>query len=162
MADTEMTSLADTSAKPVYRAIPRGPLVAVSLLAGLAIAILWSAQLFDDDIGVNSANGILGHDSLTTSISGSAAGVLFAFTAGLAGSFTACNVAAFSAIAPLMEDAPSAATRLKLALRPLAWLAAGLIGLMEPPYRSTSPPPYTSVQFPPSFMCPSYTHAPHS
>jgi hypothetical protein len=127
MADTEMTALADTPAKPAYRSVPRGPLVAISVLAGLAIAILWSAQLFDDDIGVNSANGILGHDSLTTSISGSAAGVLFAFTAGLAGSFTACNVAAFSAIAPLMEDAPSAAARFRLALRPLAWLAAGLI-----------------------------------
>lgn len=127
MADTEMTVSAGTTAERRYRDIPRGPLVAGSLIAGIVIAILWSASLVDDDIGVNSANGILGHNSLTTGISGTAAGVLFAFTAGLAGSFTACNVAVFSAIAPLMEDAPSMMTRAKLALRPLAWLAAGLI-----------------------------------
>jgi hypothetical protein len=116
-----------TLTQPTSRTIPRGALVAISLLAGAAIAVLWSARLVDDDIGVNSANGMLGHNSLSTAINGSAAGVLFAFTAGLAGTFTACNVAAFSAIAPLMEDAPSAAARLKLALRPLAWLSAGVI-----------------------------------
>lgn len=127
MADTEMAVTAAPLAKPTYRTVPRGALVALSLLAGLAIAILWSAKLVDDDIGVNSANGILGHDSLTTAISGSAVGVLFAFAAGLAGTFTACNVAAFSAIAPLMEDAPTVAARARLALRPLGWLAAGVV-----------------------------------
>jgi sulfite exporter TauE/SafE len=105
----------------------RGPLVVISLLVGLAIAILWSAQLVDDDIGVNTANGILGHDSLTTSITGGVAGIIFAFTAGLAGTFTACNVAVFSAVAPLMEDAPTAATRMRRALRPIAWLTVGLV-----------------------------------
>jgi hypothetical protein len=104
-----------------------GPLVAISLLIGLAIAILWSASLVDDQIGVNSANQILGHNALTTGITGTATGILFAFTAGLAGTFTACNVAAFSAVAPLIEDAPTAATRMKLALRPLMWLTVGLI-----------------------------------
>jgi sulfite exporter TauE/SafE len=107
----------------------RGPLIAFSLLAGLAVAIVWSATLVDDDIGVNTANGLLGHNSVTTSIAGSAAGILFAFTAGLAGTFTACNVAAFSAIAPMMDDAPSVTTRVKLALRPLAWLAVGLFAV---------------------------------
>jgi sulfite exporter TauE/SafE len=105
----------------------RGPLVAISLLVGLAIAILWSAQLADDEIGVNTANGILGHASLTTSISGGVAGIIFAFAAGLAGTFTACNVAVFSAVAPLMEDAPTAATRMRRALRPVGWLAFGLV-----------------------------------
>src|SRR5258708_2421556 len=33
--------------------ISRGPLVAISLLIGLAIAVLWSASLVDDQIGVN-------------------------------------------------------------------------------------------------------------
>lgn len=105
----------------------RGPLVAISLLVGLAVAILWSAQLADDEIGVNTANGILGHDSLTTSISGGVAGIIFAFAAGLAGTFTACNVAVFSAVAPLMEDAPTAATRMRRALRPVGWLAFGIV-----------------------------------
>lgn len=105
----------------------RGPLVATSLLVGLAIAILWSASLADDDIGVNTANGILGHDSLTTGITGGVAGIIFAFTAGLAGTFTACNVAVFSAVAPLMEDAPTVATRMRQALRPVGWLTVGLV-----------------------------------
>lgn len=105
----------------------RGPLVVVSMLVGLAIAILWSASLVDDDIGVNTANGILGHDSLTTSITGGVAGIIFAFTAGLAGTFTACNVAVFSAVAPLMGDAPTAATRMRRALRPMGWLTLGLV-----------------------------------
>ncbi len=117
------TRLAGTEARPTRR----GTLILLSLLAGLALAVLWSARLVDDEIGVNTADGMLGHNSLTTGIAGSAAGIIFAFTVGLAGSFTACNVAAFSAIAPLMEDAPSAAVRARLALRPLAWLAAGLI-----------------------------------
>jgi sulfite exporter TauE/SafE len=122
------TALAGTERSSIKRRpINRVTLIVLSVLAGLAIAVLWSAQLADDDIGVNTAHGLLGHDPLTTSIAGSAAGVLFAFIAGLAGTFTACNVAAFSAIAPLMEDAQSAKARLRLALRPLGWLAIGLI-----------------------------------
>jgi hypothetical protein len=107
----------------------RGLFIAISLLVGLAIAVLWSAKLADDDIGVNTANGILGHDSLTTSITGGLAGIIFAFTAGLAGTFTACNVAVFSAVAPLMEDAPTAATRMRRALRPVGWLTVGLVAV---------------------------------
>lgn len=127
MAETGAALLKTSLSVPEAHPIKRGPLIVLSLLGGLAIAVVWSARLVDDDIGVNSANGILGHNSLTTGITGSAAGILFAFTAGLAGTFTACNVAAFSAIAPLMEDARSATARLRLALHPLAWLAVGLI-----------------------------------
>jgi len=105
----------------------RGIFVAISLLVGLAIAILWSARLVDDGIGVNTANGILGHDSLTTSVAGSVAGILFAFAAGLAATFTACNVTVFSAVAPLMEDAPTTATRMRRALRQVGWLTVGLV-----------------------------------
>lgn len=105
----------------------RGPLLLFSLLAGLAIAILWSARLVDDDIGVNSANGILGHDSVATGITSASGGIFFAFIAGLAGTFTACNVAAFSAVAPLMDDTPGLTTRLRMTLRPLGWLSLGLI-----------------------------------
>lgn len=106
-----------------------GLLVAISLLVGLAVSILWSARLVDDEIGVNTANGILGHDSLTTGITGGVAGIIFAFTAGLAGTFTACNVAVFSAVAPLMEDAPTAVTRMRRTLRPVGWLTVGLVAV---------------------------------
>ncbi|HEY3735538.1 MAG TPA: sulfite exporter TauE/SafE family protein [Streptosporangiaceae bacterium] len=109
------------------RTIRTGTLIVVSLLVGAGIAMLWSAKLVDDDIGVNSATGILGHNSLTSGISSSGAGIVFAFIAGLAGTFTACNVAAFSAIAPLMQDAPSLGARARAALRPVGWLAVGVI-----------------------------------
>lgn len=105
----------------------RGPLVTVSLLAGLVITILWSANLVGNDIGMNAAKGILGGNSLTAGITDDTAGIIFAFTAGLSCTFTGCSVAAFSAVAPLMADASTAATRMRLALRPLGWLAAGLI-----------------------------------
>ena len=128
MAETNVT-LPGGVTRTEPREVRRGPLITFSLLAGLAISVLWSAQLVDDDIGVNSANGILGHNALTTNISGSIAGIAFAFAAGLAGTFTACNVAAFSAIAPMMEDAPSMASRAKLAVRPLMWLTIGTIAV---------------------------------
>lgn len=105
----------------------RGPLLILSIFAGLVLAILWSAQLVDDDIGVNSANGMLGYNSVNSSITGIGAGIIFSFITGLAGTFTACNVAAFSALAPLMDDAPGLATRMRMALRPLGWLSLGLI-----------------------------------
>jgi sulfite exporter TauE/SafE len=127
MADTNVTVAGARLSASQALWTRRGPLIGLSLLTGLAAAVLWSAQLVDDDIGVNAANGMLGHDSLTTGITGAAAGVFFAFTAGLAGTFTACNVAAFSAIAPLMEDAPTVASRARQAVRPLAWLSVGLI-----------------------------------
>jgi hypothetical protein len=107
-------------AQPVP-AMSRYRLIGWSIVAGLVVAIAWSAKLVDDDIGVNAANGMLGHDTLTTGISGSLAGVLFAFTAGLAGTFTACNVAVFSAVGPLL-DQPSRAR-----WRSLGWLAAGML-----------------------------------
>jgi hypothetical protein len=111
-----------TSARLSHRA-----LAVASLLVGLALAILWSAQLADDDIGVAAANQLMGHNALKSSIGGSVGGILFAFVAGLAGTFTACNVAAFGAIGPLLDHAPSAASAVRRALHPLAWLAAGAL-----------------------------------
>jgi hypothetical protein len=100
-------------------------LITLSVIAGLAVAALWSARLVDDDIGVNAASGMLGRDAVTTSIGGSTAGILFAFTAGLAGTFTACNVAVFGAIGPLLGQRPGARTA--SVLRSLGWLAAGML-----------------------------------
>lgn len=98
-------------------------MIALSLAAGLAVAILWSARLVDDDIGVNAASGMLGHDALTTAIGGSLTGIVFAFTAGLAGTFTACNVAVFSAVGPLLDHPAGRGVR----WRPLGVLAAGMV-----------------------------------
>lgn len=85
MTDANVTL---TGVRPSAKEAPwnrRATLTVSSLIAGLAIAVLWSAKLVDDDIGVNTA------------------GFLFAFTAG--------------------EDAPTVTTRLRLAIRPLAWLS---------------------------------------
>jgi MFS family permease len=101
-------------------------LLVLSLVAGLVIAYLWSANLVDDEIGFNSADKVLGHDAKDTPISSIASGVVFAFVSGMAGSFTACNIAAFGAVGPLVGQQDSRRIRLAQTLRPLGWLAIGM------------------------------------
>ncbi len=98
--------------------------VALGLLGGALLAYAWSAQLVDDTIGFTVADGVLGHDARHTPIGGIAAGVVFAFVSGLAGSFTACNVAAFGAVGPLVGQGHG---RWHGALRPLGYLVLGLV-----------------------------------
>src|SRR4051794_29734742 len=86
-------------------------IVVVGVLLGLAAAALWSPNLVDDQIGDGTANALLGHDAGTTALSSGLAGAIFAFVAGLAGTFTACNVAAFSAMGPMMSADASVGTR---------------------------------------------------
>jgi hypothetical protein len=105
----------------------RGAIIGISLLIGLALSILWSAKFVDTTIGAKLADGVLGYDAKETSITGSAAGALFAFAAGLAGTFTACNVAAFSALAPMVGQEQTTQNRVRSALRPLTWVALGMI-----------------------------------
>jgi hypothetical protein len=76
---------------------------------------------------VNTANGLLGHNEATANLTGTIAGLIFALVTGIAGTFTACNVAVFSAIAPLVQERPSAASRLGQALRPLGWVTVGAV-----------------------------------
>lgn len=101
--------------------------VAVSVLVGVAVAVAWSFEFVDRTIGDNVANSLLGYDARGATIGGTAAGGLFAFVTGLAGTFTACNVAAFGAVAPMAGDPSSQAGRLGRLVRPLGWLAAGMI-----------------------------------
>ncbi len=49
-------------------------------------------------------------------------GALFAFVTGIAGTFTACNIAVFSAIAPLMGQKRSFGSKLAEMAKPLGWL----------------------------------------
>lgn len=109
---------------------PRRRLVvlALAILGGLLLAYVWYAQLVDDDIGFNTANALLGHDANTTAIGGIGSGILFAFVSGLAGSFTACNIAVFGAVGPLIgEGAQSRRNRFVETLKPLGWMAVGMI-----------------------------------
>jgi hypothetical protein len=96
-------------------------LIAGSVALGLLVAVLWSFELVDSVIGDNIANNVLGYDAKEQALTSVAGGIVFAFVSGLAGSFTACNIAAFGAIAPLTSARPSASA----VLRPLGWLAIG-------------------------------------
>jgi hypothetical protein len=100
----------------------------LGLLGGLLLAYAWSSKVADDEIGFNTANHLLGHDAVNTPLTGVATGVLFAFVSGLAGSFTACNVAVFGAVGPLVgQTSLTRRQRLAQTLRPLGWVAAGML-----------------------------------
>lgn len=93
-----------------------------SVALGLGLAVVWSPSFVDQTIGENGATTILGYSVTATPITGVLMAIGFAFVSGLTGTFTACNVAGLSAIAPL-----SAGRRPSLpsALRSLGWLALG-------------------------------------
>ena len=83
-----------TPVEPVSPAPTRhGTAALVSAAAGVLLAVLWSFEFVDSVIGDNVANNLLGHDAKATAIGGTGAGLLFAFVSGLAGTFTACNIA---------------------------------------------------------------------
>ena len=114
------------STGPVH-ASPRSRVLLIGFLAGLALAVLWSYKLVDDGIGQNIAKTALGHDARTTPIGGLISGAVFAFVTGVAGSFTACNIAVFGAVGPMMEQQHSRRERARSTLRPLGWLVAGML-----------------------------------
>jgi hypothetical protein len=97
-------------------------IVLLSTMVGVLIAILWSFHFVDSVIGDSIANGLLGYDAKETPIASVLMGVIFAFVSGLAGTFTACNVCVFSAIAPLAAEKGS----MKDMMRPMLWMGIGL------------------------------------
>jgi hypothetical protein len=107
----------------------RGLLIGLSALAGFLLTVVWSANLVDDTIGVNVAGTLLGHEAKDAPIAGVMAGVAFAFATGLAGTFTACNVAVFGALAPLVGRTETVRGRLLRTLKPLALLSAGAVSV---------------------------------
>lgn len=109
----------------------RGRIVLLSVLAGVALAVLWSYEFVDHVIGDNVANTLLGHDAKATAIGGTVAGLVFAFVSGLAGTFTACNIAMAASVGPLSQAGGRDATRagLRSLLRPLGWLTLGMVAV---------------------------------
>lgn len=95
-------------------------------LGGLLLAYLWTPKLVDDQIGFNTANTLLNRNAEATPVGGVVSGILFAFVTGLAGSFTACNIACFGAVGPLLSEG-SRSSRLRSTVRPLGWVAAGML-----------------------------------
>ncbi|TDC37754.1 hypothetical protein [Micromonospora sp. KC213] len=112
----------------------RARVVALAVLAGILLAVLWSFELVDKVIGDNVANTLLGHDAKTTAIAGTAAGLLFAFVSGFAGTFTACNIAMAASIGPMgqaggQQEAPGGRPALRAMLRPVGWLTLGMVAV---------------------------------
>ncbi|MDI1466127.1 hypothetical protein QEZ54_34645 [Catellatospora sp. KI3] len=106
----------------------RGLVVTIGLLLGFVLTIVWSAEFVDSTIGDSVANTLLGHDAKGTPIAGIAAGIAFAFVTGIAGTFTACNIAVFGAMSPMLGQ-DSRSSRVRQLLRPLGWLSVGMISV---------------------------------
>lgn len=104
-----------------------GRVVLLSVLAGIALSVLWSYEFVDSVIGDNVANSLLGHDAKQTAIAGTTAGLVFAFVSGLAGTFTACNIAMAASVGPLSQAGAGQGGALRQLLRPLGWLALGMV-----------------------------------
>ncbi|MBU8860741.1 MULTISPECIES: hypothetical protein [unclassified Micromonospora] len=107
-------------------------LALVSAAAGVLLAVLWSFELVDKVIGDSVANTVLGHDAKETAITGAAAGMIFAFVSGFAGTFTACNIAVAASVGPMSQVSgadPAGGTRraLRALLRPVGWLTVGMV-----------------------------------
>lgn len=107
--------------RPAHRSLT----VALAVAAGVALAVAWSFKLVDTGIGDHVAKGLLGTDAKQTAISGSVMGAVFALVSGMAGTFTACNIAAFGALAPLVGEQRSVRNKIAEALKPMGWLLLG-------------------------------------
>lgn len=102
-------------------------IVILSVLGGAVLSMIWSASFVDKVIGGSVATTLLGEDPQGFAFTGTAAGMVFAFVTGVAGTFTACNVAVFGALAPLFGEGEGVRGRLVSALRPLGWLVVGMV-----------------------------------
>jgi hypothetical protein len=101
----------------------KGRIVVISALSGLLLAILWSFELVDSVIGDTVADALLGHDAKGSAIGGTAGGLAFAFVSGLAGTFTACNIAMIASLGPMSQA--SSGTTARALVRPVGWLLLG-------------------------------------
>ncbi len=105
----------------------RWRLILLSVLGGVILAVVWSPWLVDSVIGGAIADPVVGGDAKTVTITGTVMALLFAFVTGVAGSFTACNIAVFGALAPMSAQPQSLGSRVTLLLRPIGWLALGAV-----------------------------------
>ncbi|WP_237109086.1 hypothetical protein [Nonomuraea sp. MG754425] len=133
MSEPTRTSPVPAAPGPMTAAGPapsaRLRVVVLSCLAGFLLTVVWSAEFVDRVIGFGVMDTLLGEGAAEQPIAGVAAGVLFAFVSGLAGTFTACNVAVFGAVAPLMSTGGTWRAAAARALGPMAWLSAGTVAV---------------------------------
>lgn len=102
-----------------------------ALVSGFILTVIWSFTFVDSVIGGSIANTLLGYEADAAVLTGPAMAVAFAFVSGIAGTFTACNIAGMSAVAPLMAQDRVVTTRetLTAIAKPLAWLAVAMCGV---------------------------------
>ncbi|MFG3715920.1 hypothetical protein ACIBTZ_32445 [Micromonospora sp. NPDC049460] len=128
-----MTVTEQGAAAVAPRATPagRGRIVLGATAAGVLLSVLWSYEFVDHVIGDSVANAMLGRDAKATAIGGTLAGLVFAFVSGLAGTFTACNIAMAASIGPMSQAGAGGATRagLRSLVRPVGWLTAGMVAV---------------------------------
>ncbi|UQX05409.1 hypothetical protein [Streptomyces sp. RerS4] len=105
----------------------RALVLVLGALVGFALTVVWSAEFVDQTIGANVSEALLGHPAKDAPLTGALAGIAFALATGVAGTFTACNIAVFSAVAPLAGQVATRRGRVVAALRPLGQLAAGAL-----------------------------------
>lgn len=100
----------------------------ISALAGLILAIVWSFEVADGVLGDNIANTVLGTDAKGLALDNISPflGLVFAFAAGLAATFTACNFVVFSCVAPLAAEAEARRRSIWTLLR---WITVGVVGV---------------------------------
>lgn len=125
------------TALPGNASLHRGRIVVASVVAGVLLAILWSFELVDHVIGDNVANTLLGRDAKATAVGGTVAGLAFAFVSGLAGTFTACNIAMVASIGPMGQASAGTSAHgarrsaqrpgQRSLLRPVGWLTLGTV-----------------------------------
>jgi hypothetical protein len=101
-----------------------------AVAGGVLLAVVWSFEFVDSTIGDSVANGILGYDAKSTAIAGAATGAVFGLVSGLAGTFTACNIAVFGALPEVTgQGSAQRGSRLRAALVPLGWLSLGVVSV---------------------------------
>lgn len=124
------TSAAETQETPSVKPPDRSPwrYVLPAALAGVVLAMIWSPQLVDDVIAGGIADPFYGDTELDeVPLTGSWVAITFAIVTGVAGMFTACNVAVFCALAPLSAQRQTTGGMLGAMVRPIGWLMLGAV-----------------------------------
>jgi hypothetical protein len=108
-------------------------IVLFSAAAGVLLAVLWSFHFVDSVIGETVADSLLGHSAKEATLSGAAAALIFAMVSGLAGTFTACNIAVAASLGPLGQAGGPARAGgkgiVRSLLRPTGLLTVGMVSV---------------------------------
>lgn len=111
--------------EPLQQSSPRWRPVIIGTLVGGLLAVAWSYRLVDDVIGQTLAREMLGREADEMPLTNTLGAMSFALATGIAGSFTACNVAAFCALSPMTTQGLDGRGRVQAAARTMGSVAVG-------------------------------------